>query len=386
MILHVDMDAFFAAVEQLADPRLRGKPVLVCGSPEGRSVVAAASYEARPAGVRAGMPVARARRLCPQAILVPGDPAKYVSLSLSLLELFKRYSPQVEPFSIDEAFLDVTNSLSGWVSPEDMAREAKRRIRSRVGLSSSIGIGPNKLVAKMASSLEKPDGLTRVEEGNFAAVFGQKPVTVLWGVGDKTAASLERMGIRSVSDLAAHPVTSLVRAYGVEGEYLHHAANGRDDTPVIPYYDGLDAKSVGHEHTMSRDVVDGNSLEAVILRLSDQVARRLRAHHYLGRTVTLKIRYADFRTLTRQRVLKVLTDEERTLYGTAVRLFREHWTGAPVRLLGVSLSGLVRLGEKPQSLLFAEDRNHRVLLDTLDRVRDAFGDDALTRARLVGGP
>ena len=382
-IFHIDMDAFFAAVEVLSNPRLAGKPVIVCGDPDRRSVVSTASYEARAYGVHSGMPVAEARRRCPGGIFLCGNPDKYVFLSVRILSLLKEFTDKVEPFSIDEAFLDLTESLTGRATPAEYGRRIKDRIRERVGLTCSVGVGPNKLVAKMASSLLKPDGLSIVAADRFAELFGPRPVSAIWGVGKKTEAELNRMGIHTVADLAASPEERLVRAFGVEGGRFCFAARGEDDTPVIPYYEGIEAKSVGHEHTLWRDEGDGDRLEAVILRLSDQVARRLRAHHYLARTVTLKIRLADFRTFTRQRVLGVYTDEERTLGNMARDLFRKNWRGEKIRLLGVSASNLIRIQASPQSLLFDEDRKHRDLIRTIDEVKDTFGENALTRGRLV---
>ncbi len=382
-ILHIDMDAFFASIEVLSDPRLAGKPVIICGHPELRSVVSTASYEAREFGVHSGMPVTRAKKLCPDGMFLCGKPAKYVCASIRIMNLLKEFTYLVEPFSIDEAFLDFTEALVAREAPEEVARRIMERIRSRVGLTCSIGIGPNKLVAKMASSLEKPNGLACIPEGGFLGVFGPKPVSKLWGVGKKTEKRLNRMGIRTIADLAGFQENLLIRTFGVKGEHLHHAANGIDETPVIPYFEGIDAKSVGHEHTLSRDVADGDRLEAVILSLSDRVARRMRTHCYLGRTVTLKIRHADFRTFTRQRVLGVFTDEERTIYGAARVLFRRNWVGEKVRLLGISVSNLIRINEQPQFLLFDEDEKHRDLLEVLDRIRDMYGENALTRARLV---
>lgn len=382
-ILHVDMDAFFAAVEVMCNPRLKGKPVIVCGDPDRRSVASTASYEARKYGVFSGMPIGQAKRLCPHGIYVQGNPEKYVYTSVQILNLLKEFTDKVEPFSIDEAFLDLTESLRKNGGAEKTGLIMKEGILSHFGLTCSVGIAPNKLVAKMASSLEKPDGLSIVPAERFPEVFGNKPVSSLWGVGEKTEKRLNGMKIRTISDLARYPVKNLVRTFGVEGQYLHDAANGEDDTPVIPYYEGIEAKSMGHEYTLSRDVSSGDYLKSVILKLSDQVARRLRSHHYQGRTVIVKIRYADFRTLTRQRALRVHTDEERTIGSLACGLFRTNWSGEKVRLLGVSVSSLIKVDDPPQSVLFEDDRRHRDLLRVMDRVKDAFGDDAILRARLV---
>lgn len=380
MILHVDMDAFFAAVEQLADPRLRGKPVLVCGSPEGRSVVAAASYEARPSGVRAGMPVGRARRLCPGAILVPGDPVKYVSLSLSLLELFKRYSPQVEPFSIDEAFLDLSGTVGDGEAATRLARALQAEVQRKFSLTCSVGLGPNKLVAKMGSSLRKPRGFTRLTTEGFRQRFWPEPVQVLWGVGEETAKALAAIGVRTIGDLAHAPEGQLARVFGVNGPRLRWAARGEDTSPVVPYHVGIPNKSMGHEHTLDRDEADPDALEGLVLALADRVARRLRLEGYLGRVVVLKLRLADFTTRLRQRSLADYTDEVRTVARAARSLLWESWAGQPVRLVGVTAAGLVKWAGAAPEPMFAEDRQYRRMVGAVDRVRDRFGEEALVLA------
>jgi len=377
VILHVDMDAFFAAVEQLADPRLRGQPVLVCGSPEGRSVVAAASYEARPAGVRAGMPVARARRLCPGAVLVPGDPAKYVSLSLSLLELFKRYSPQVEPFSIDEAFLDLRGTAGDGEAAVRVARALQAEVERKFSLTCSVGLGPNKLIAKMGSSLMKPRGFARLTQEGFRQRFWPEPAPVLWGVGEETAKALAAIGVRTIGDLAHAPEGLLSRVFGVNGPRLRWAARGEDESPVVPYHQGIPNRSMGHEHTLDRDESDPDTIEGLVVGLSDRVCRRLRQEGYVGRVVVLKLRLADFTTRLRQRGLADYTDEERSVSRAARALLWANWAGQPLRLMGVTVAGLVKWSGGPPEPLFAEDRQYRRMVGAVDRVRDRFGEEAL---------
>lgn len=377
MILHVDMDAFFASVEQLADPRLRGRPVLVCGAPEGRSVVAAASYEARPAGVHAGMPLARARRLCPQAVLVPGDPSKYVSLSLSLLESFKRYSPQVEPFSIDEAFLDFRGTVHDGEAAAAAARALQAEVERRFSLTCSVGLGPNKLVAKMGSSLMKPRGFTWLTVEGFRQRFWPEPVQTLWGVGEETAKALEALGVRTVGDLAHAQPERLAELFGVNGPRLGAAARGEDESPVTPYHQGIPNKSMGHEHTLDRDESDPDVLEGLVVGLSDRVARRMRREGYVGRVVVVKLRRHDFSTRIRQRALLEFTDEERVISRQARALLWANWGGQPLRLVGVSVAGLVQWAGEPQGALFAGDRRYRRMVGAVDRVRDRFGEEAL---------
>src|SRR5262245_15967491 len=307
------MDAFFAAVEQRSDPRLIGKPVLVCGDPDGRSVVAAASYEARPFGVQAGMPVATARRLCPQAILVPGDPTKYVALSLRILEVLKEFSPFVEPMSIDEAFLDLKGTTHDGERAPTAVRELQRRIEHRFSLTCSVGLGPNKLIAKMGSSLQKPRGFTSLTLEQYRERFWPEPVSALWGIGEQTAKALNSIGISTLGDLAHAPENLLSATFGVNGPRLRFAARGEDESEVVPYFEGIANKSMGHEHTLDQDVDHLEPLEALVVTLADQVTRRMRKECYVGRTVVLKIRTSDFKTPTRQHALTEHTDDPRTV-------------------------------------------------------------------------
>jgi len=380
MILHVDMDAFFASVEQLSDPRLRGKPVLVCGDPDTRSVVAAASYEARPSGVHAGMPVRQALGLCPQAILVPGDPTKYVSLSLRLLELFKRFSPAVEPMSIDEAFIDFQGTPNDGESSVRAARSLQREVEQGFSLTCSVGLGPNKLIAKMGSSLMKPRGFTHLTLEGFQRRFWPEDVQVLWGVGSETAKALNELGIRTIGDLANASQAVLSKTFGVNGPRLHFAARGEDVSPVIPYFQGIPNKSMGHEHTLDQDEIEIEPLLSLIVQLSDQVTRRMRKESYVGRVVVLKLRYSDFSTRIRQRALEEFTDEERVISRWGRWLLRANWKGEPVRLLGISVADLLPWRGSAAGALFASDRKYRKMVRAVDRARDRFGESSLVRA------
>jgi len=374
MILLVDMDAFFASVEQAHHPHLRGKPVIVCGDPSRRGVVTAASYEARPFGVRAGMRLQEAKRLCPEAEYVAGDPAKYVGLSLQLLDLYTRYSPDVEPFSVDEAFVGLGPEARTLEQAAGVARAIQREIDRRFGLGASIGVGPNKLVAKMASGVEKPRGLTALDREGFRRVFWPRDVDAMWGVGPKLAARMRSLGIQTVGDLAHAPEPALKAAFGIIGPQLREAAWGEDDTPLVPYHRGVEAKSMGHEVTLSEDCDDPEALAGTLLRLSDQVARRMRGEGYVGRTVTLKLRDHRFVTVLRQRVLPDFTAECEGIFRVARALLYENWNGAAVRLLGVSVSQLSRPGESSQRELFDRDARSIRLRETLDRVRDRLGE------------
>jgi len=378
MILHVDMDAFFASVEQASNPRLLGRPVVVCGDPDRRGTVATASYEARAFGVHAGMPTGQAKQLCPDGVFLEGQPEKYRSVSVYLLELYKRVTPTVEPFSIDEAFLDLAGTVYD-NEPERAARTIQRWAKERLGLSATVGIGPNKLIAKMASGLEKPQGLTRLDEPSFRKLFWPQNTNALWGIGEQTAQELTRLNIHTIADLAHFPEASLAGAFGVNGPRMKVAAWGQDLSLVVPYYEGVDAKSMGHEFTLLTDLKDPDVLEGLLIRLSDQVARRMRKEGYQGRVVVLKLRYADYETLLRQRALAQFTDDETVLSQVARRLFRENRGRKPVRLLGVTMAGL----EKPhaeQPALFERDRRARALTRQVDVVRDRYGERAVLRA------
>ena len=247
LIFHIDMDAFFASVEQRCNPKLRGKPLIICGDPDSRSVVSTASYEAREYGIHSGMPVGKARRLCPHAVFLCGSPGKYIHYSIQILQIYKRFSPIVEPFSIDEAFLDMSGTKWGWRGAEEVACRIKALISSEFDMTASVGIAENKLIAKMASSMEKPDGMTVIPPGGFADHFHQLPVDELWGVGEKTVESLRKIGLRTIEDVANSPRSTLTNLYGVAGEHLYFKANGIDNSKVIPYFEGIEVKSVGHE-------------------------------------------------------------------------------------------------------------------------------------------
>ena len=374
MILLVDMDAFFASVEQSLHPHLKGQPLIVCGDPDRRGVVTAASYEARPFGVHAGMPLGEAKRLCPHAHYVEGNPEKYVGISLQLLDLYLEHSPDVEPFSVDEAFVGLGPEAPTLEHGREVARIIQGKIRERFDLGASIGIGPNKLVAKMASGVEKPCGLTALDEEGFLRAFWPQDVQALWGVGPKLAERMRAIGLRTVGDLARAPEGLLASTFGIIGPQMKQAANGRDDTPLVPYHRAVDAKSVGHEVTLPADCDDAAYLEGTLLRLADQVARRMRSEDYVGRTVVLKLRDHRFHTITRQKALDVATADEQRIFETARQLFRAHWKGDAVRLLGVSATQISKGTDALQGNLFIEDERAIRLRGALDRLRDKLGE------------
>ncbi len=373
--LLVDMDAFFASVEQAHHEHLRGKPVIVCGDPGRRGVVTAASYEARPFGVHAGMPVREARRLCPHAEFVEGDPDKYVAQSLELMNLYLTYTPDVEPFSVDEAFVGFLNR--DLEAAAATAAEIQRAVGERFGLGASIGVGPNKLIAKMGAGLHKPRGLTVLDEARFREAFWPRDVQDLWGVGPQLAVRMRSLGFKTVGELARAPIPTLKASFGVIGPQLREAAWGRDDTPLTPYHEGTEVKSMGHEVTLGEDSDDPEFLTGTLLRLADQVARRLRGEGYAGRTVVLKLRNHRFETCTRQKALPTWTSDHERIYRAARALFEANWSGGPVRLIGVSVASLEKREGETQTELFAGDERKRRLTAAADQVRDRLGEASL---------
>jgi DNA polymerase-4 len=379
-ILHVDLDAFFAAVEQRDRPELRGLPVVVGGGgPGDRGVVSAASYEARRFGIQSAMPLRRAARLCPHAVFLPVDGAKYQAVSREVMAILRRFTPQVEPISIDEAFLDVTGSIVLFGDGPTIARRIKDAVRGELGLTVSVGVATTKLVAKIASDLRKPDGLVVVPPGQEATFLAPLPIMRLWGVGEQTAIALREYGVRTIGDLAQLPADLLVRRFGRHGAALVERAVGIDADAVS---DGDPAKSVGHEHTFDVDTSDRETIERTLLAMADGVAARLRASGLRASTVTVKIRDASFRTITRQRTLPEPTDLAEPFYRVALELARPEITGLRIRLLGVTAS---HFGEHDQLALFAaEDPRRRRVVEATDAVRRRFGARAVTRARLIG--
>lgn len=376
MILLVDMDAFFASVEQAHHPHLRGQPVIVCGDPGRRGVVTAASYEARPFGVHAGMPLGEAIRLCPQAIRVEGNPDKYVAISVQLLDLYSRWTPDVEPFSVDEAFVGLPACTTLEAATVE-ARAIQTAIAGRFGIGASIGVGPNKLIAKMAAGVEKPRGITALDEESYRRVFWPKDVQELWGVGPKLAVRMRSLGFMTVGDLAHAPEAVLEAAFGVLGPQLREAAWGHDETPLVPYHQGVDAKSMGHEVTLEENSGEAPFLEGTLLRLADQVARRLRCDGYVGRTVAVKLRDGRFVTRIRQRVLPRFTADAGVIFESARTLWRENWRGEPLRLIGITVSSLGRAADAEQSELFGREGRAALLLAAVDGVRDRLGEATL---------
>jgi DNA polymerase-4 len=332
-ILHADLDAFYASVEQLDNPELRGKPVVVGGPPEARGVVAAASYEARKFGVRSAMPMSRALRLCPQAVRISPRFERYGEVSARVMAIFRDITPLVEPLSLDEAFLDASEQADAHGGGEALAREIKRRVKEETGLTLSVGVGANKTVAKIASEMGKPDGLVVVEPGREATFLAPLPVRSLWGVGAKAEETLAHMGVRTIGELAKADAAALTARFGVRGEWFQRMARGLDDRPVETEHE---RKSVGAETTFPRDLPDGPELRKVLAEVAEDVARRLRRHGARARTVVLKLRYSNFRTITRQTSLGDGVDSAGELAAAASGLLDK--TARPddrFRLLGI---------------------------------------------------
>jgi DNA polymerase-4 len=376
-ILHVDMDAFFAAIEQLDDPKLRGKPVLVGGDGP-RGVVATASYEARPFGCHSAQPMAVAKRLCPHAIVVPGRYWRYSEVSEQLFEILESFTPTIQPLSIDEAFMDVSGTERIHSSPVDVARALKRRVRDELALTASVGVAPNKFLAKLASDLEKPDGLTVITAGDVDRVLPPLPVTKIWGIGPKTAARLEGMAIRTIGDLRKASEATLSRLLGEDAERCRSLAYGRDDRVVVT---DSEAKQISQENTFSVNIADPDAVRNELLEQVQHVARRLRKHQLRAGGVTLKIRFGDFQTITRSRTLDASTDRTDVLWTVTKEVFDEWATKhfSPVRLIGMAARSLSSGGE--QLPLFADPagERHQRLDRVVDRIVDRFGKSAVRR-------
>jgi DNA polymerase-4 len=380
VILHVDMDAFYASVEERDRPELRGKPVIVGGS-SGRGVVAAANYAVRRYGVHSAMPVAVARRLCPEAVCIPPRMSRYREVSAEVFEIFREFTPLVEGLSLDEAFLDLTGSERLLGEPERIGHDIKQRIRERTGLGASVGIAPNKLLAKIASDLHKPDGLCRIGADNLHDILDPLPIARLFGVGQKSLPAVHAAGILSFGDLRKAGDEAVWRAFGSHGTAMRRLAAGVDERPVTP---DRDEKSISAEETFAQDIRDAGRLRAELLHLADRTASRLRARCLAAALVIVKIRRADFRTYTRQRALGCPTQDTGILAGAAGSLL-DDWlcehAGAAVRLLGVGVGDLRTLQQAQQTDLFAAGPPRGSQLDAaVDDIRRRFGSGLVTRA------
>ena len=379
-ILHVDIDAFFVSVEEVLDPSLKGKPVIVGGNPEGRGVVAAASYAVRRYGVHSAMPIAQAKRLCPHAIFLRGSHRRYSEYSEKVFEILKRYSPLVEPMSLDEAFVDLTGCerLHGPVLKS--AEKIRNEIREALGLNASIGIASNKLLAKIASAYCKPNGMLWIAPGMEQRFLAPLPIQRVPGIGPKGGAELRRMGIKSVGDLARLPLELLEEAYGKWGVSLYSKARGISDSPVIGEVE--DPRSISRETTLETDSADPIFLESTLSYLTEKVAGQLRENKLFAGTVTLKLRYSDFKTVTRSKTLEMPTAKDHTLFKTGVGLFRKLFThGARVRLIGIAFTSLTATPYRQEDLFDPKGGQcWDGLYQGIDRIRHKYGFRAILRA------
>ncbi|HIE80225.1 MAG TPA: DNA polymerase IV [Nitrospinaceae bacterium] len=379
-ILHVDMDAFFVSVEEVLDPSLKGKPVVVGGDPEGRGVVAAASYAARGHGIHSAMPIAQAKRLCPHAIFLGGSHRRYSEYSAKVFEILKRYSPLVEPMSLDEAFVDLTGCerLHGPVLKS--AEKIRNEILEELGLNASIGIASNKLLAKIASAYCKPNGMLWIAPGMEQRFLAPLPVRRIPGIGPKGEAELRRMGIKSVGDLARLPLELLEEAYGKWGVSLYRKARGISGSPVTSETE--DPRSISRETTLEMDSADPIFLESTLSYLTEKVAGQLRENKLFAGTVTLKLRYSDFKTVTRSKTLEMPTAKDHTLFKTGVGLFRKLFThGARVRLIGIAFTSLTATPYRQEDLFDPKGGQcWDGLYQGIDRIRHKYGFRAILRA------
>ncbi len=379
--MHVDMDAFYASVETIKDPSLAGKPVIV-GGHGGRGVVTSASYEARAFGVTSAMPSIRARRLCPQGIFLPNDFEAYQHYSEKIRDIFLGVTPLVEPLSLDEAFLDVGGSVRLFGTPVAIAQKIKAEVAA-LGLPCTVGVAPNKFLAKLASTIGKPDGLLVVPVDSFLEFLHPLPVGALWGVGEQTGAALRKLGMRTVGDVAAIGRRTLERALGeATGSHLYALAHGFDDRDVIPHEP---AKSVGSEETFSHDLDAKETILRELLRLSDRTASRLRSKGMCGRTVTLKVRFSNFSTITRARTPGAEVDNAAEIYGLVRELYLRLDPERPrIRLLGVTVSGLTPGPARRQlGLLDARAKGWPELAGAVDAIRRRWGSESIEPATLL---
>ncbi len=383
-MLHVDMDAFYASVEVRRRPELKGRPVIVGGAGP-RGVVSSASYEARVFGVRSAMPGGRARRLCPQAVFLPPDFSAYTAASRAVMAIFRDMTPLVEPLSLDEAFLDVSGAARLLGRPAEIAATIRRRVLDEERLTCSVGVAPTKFMAKLASTRAKPDGLVVVPADRVLDYLHPLPVEALWGVGERSAETLRRLGLARVRDLAQAPIGMLRSALGeAAATHLHELASGRDPRPVVPEQV---EKSIGAETTFDVDVADPDEIRRSLLALAGKTAGRLRQAGQVGRTVVIKIRLADFRTLNRSRTLPVPTDVTREIFETAWALFDALRPGDRIRLVGVRVEGLAPVGGSPRQLTLGErDRGWRDAERAADAAAARFGRGVVRPASLLGTP
>ena len=382
-IIHIDMDAFYASVEQRDNPELKGKPVIIGGSVESRGVVSTASYEARKYGVHSAMPMAEAHRLCPDGVYLPVDMQKYRLVSHQIMDIFHRFTPEVEAISLDEAFLDVTASQKLFGTAEEIGREIKRLIKTELNLTASVGLAYNKFLAKLASDMDKPDGFYQIGPEELESKVWPLPVRRMMGVGGKTAQLLEGMGVRTIGQLAKMNMGLLEHILGKQGIMMYEVANGVDNRMVEPV---RESKSVGRETTFPKDISERYVLETILFTLADDVCHTLRATNLKGRTVSIKIRYPDFQSITRAQTLDGYTSSFEPVFEAVKQLMEHNYKdGTPVRLIGVTVSGLKKDDEIiEQQDLFSDggaQKKQVALNSVMDKINEKYGGDTVHRAR-----
>lgn len=376
-ILLIDMDSYFASVEQQSNPALRGKPIAVIGSGK-RTVITTASYEAREFGVKTGMNMWEAKKLCPQLTLVVGNNSKYTHTCRLLNEIYAKYTSDVEAYSIDEAFLDITDSLSLFGSPLEIGRLIRQEVKERFGLNATVGIAPNKLMAKLAAELAKPDGLMHMQQEDIPAILEELPLDTLWGIGKKTAQKLHNLGIKTCGQLGRSPVSRLRSHFGIIGERLKLMGMGIDSSRVVSNEET--AKSVGHSMTLPHDIWEKKDIEAYMLKLSEMVGSRARRHELRGDIVTITIRYKSFRTFTKQIKIARHINDTHEIHRTAMEIIRGIKLKDRIRLLGVSISGLKSSNDPAQLNLLEDNVKKENLLKTTDSINDRHGDSTVSWA------
>ena len=379
-IMHIDMDAFFAAVEQQSNPTLRGRPVAVVGSQQ-RTIILTSSYEARKYGVKTGMTLYEARQKCPQLQLVKANNRLYTHVSCQIMQIFQDYTPQMEVSSVDEAFLDVSGSLHYFGSVERIAYLIKSRIKARLGLTCSVGIAPNKLLAKLASDMQKPDGLTLIRSESVSDLLENLPIGEICGIGGKTTQKLNQLGIFSCGQLGRFPVSKLKRQFGVVSERLVLMGQGVDPGPVVSPDQETEVKTIGHSMTLRKDISSREDIAKFLLQLAEMVGRRARRYGVSGRTVTLTIRHSDFSTFSRQQLQLTPISRSEGIYHAALRILDGLLLMQPIRLLGVRLSNLQYRDRQLPLLL--EERRREQLTESMDQVNDRHGEFTVMSGRLL---
>ena len=380
MILHIDMDAFYASVEIRDNPDLAGLPVVVGGSPKGRGVISAASYEARKFGIHSAMPASKAIQLCPKAVFIKPRMEHYARISKQIRGIFNDFTSLVEPLSLDEAFLDVTGCTALFGDAPTIAQKIKKRIKDELGLIASAGVAPNKFLAKLSSDLDKPDGLVVVPADDIEGFLAPLDVSRVWGVGKQTEKKLKSLGVTTIGQLRELTRQTLKSSFGINSEHFWRLSRGLDTRPVVP---DRDAKSISHETTFAIDIIDAEALSAWLHVLTDQVTRRMRCHSIVGRTVQIKLRYSNFETITRAETIQEPTNSTVPLHDVAHRLLCDNLSGIKrgIRLLGMGVSNLSH-DRHVQQMLFdrAATEKSRQIDKTTDLIRDRFGSFAVNRA------